>query len=55
MNKTSLSLGLAFLALAMVGCGSSTSTELAPDVKEPTTQNMSKDDILKMKQQGEVK
>lgn len=48
-----ISLGLAFtlfVATVLAGCEPKPSVPIAPDVKEPDMSNMSKDDILRMKQ-----
>lgn len=46
-------LGLVLAAL-IGGCGSSTSTTIAPDVKEPDNRGKSGDEILKLKQESEA-
>ena len=38
----------------LTGCDPKPSTQLAPDVKPPDTSGMSKEEILKLKQQGEA-
>ncbi|GEM_PF-4237999 len=54
MRKSILALAVASLAAGFVaGCGDKPSTPIAPDVKEPNTSGMSKEDILRMKQGGE--
>lgn len=50
MKKALLRLVAASLAAtALVGCGSGTSTPIAPDVKEPDNRNVSGAEILKRK------
>jgi hypothetical protein len=46
MKKALLAL---FTAMALAGCGSGTSTPIAPDVKEPDNRNVSGAEILKRK------
>lgn len=54
MRKATIALLLTSLVGGVLaGCGDKPSTALAPDVKEPDTSKMSKEDILRMKQGGE--
>ncbi len=49
MKKALLGIFLAALGAMLVGCGSSTSVPVAPDVKEPDNRNVSGAEILKRK------